>query len=82
MEAAAHVRRVAEGVEIGQNADAIDDDHRPRLRMLELRQPDGAGQLQVAQALGDPREVIGIRLVRREQQPRRRQLVQQIRERR
>ena len=36
--------------------------------MLELRQADGAGQLEMPQPLGDPRQVIGMRLVRREQQ--------------
>ena len=81
MEAAADERRVAERVEIGENADTIDDDHRARLRMFELRQPDGPGQLQVAQALGDPRQVIGIRFVGSEQQPRGRELMQQVCER-
>src|SRR5712691_10903516 len=53
MEAAADERRIAERVEIGEDTDAVDDDHRPRFRMFELRESYGSRQLEVSHPLGD-----------------------------
>ena len=80
VKSAAHKRNVAQGVEVGEDPDAVDHDHRTRFRVLELRQPDRTGQLEVSQAVGDRGEVIGIGLVRRQQQAGGRKLMQQIRE--
>ena len=78
MKATAHERSVAEGVEIGEDANPVDDDHRPRFRMFELRQAHRPRQLEVTQTLGDSSEVIGVRLMRCEQEACRGQLHQQI----
>ena len=78
MKPAADERRVAQGVEIGEDPHAIDDDHGPRFRVLQLGQTHRAGQLEMPQALGNPGEVVGVRLVRRQQQARGGELVQQI----
>ena len=64
MKTAADECGITERVEIGQDADPIDDDHRTRFCMLELRQPHGAGQLEMLETVGDSGEMIGIRLMR------------------
>src|SRR2546425_3828716 len=66
MKAAANERRIAERVEIGEDADAVDDDHGPGFRMLELRQSYGSGQLEVSHPLGDSGQMVWVGLVRRE----------------
>src|SRR5436309_10068071 len=78
MKAATHERRVAECVEIGEDADAVDDDHGPRFRMLELRQSYGSGQLEVSHPLGDSGQMVRVGLVLGEEEASRRSLTHEI----
>ena len=79
--AAAHERDVGDGVQVGEDADAIDHDDGGGRSVLELGEADGARQLQVLGALGDQRQVIGVGLVRRQHEARGRHLGEQVDER-
>ena len=68
MKAPADKRGIAKGVEIGEDAHPVDDDHRPSLRMFELRQSHRSRQLEMTQPLRDSGKVIGVRLMRGEQE--------------